>query len=92
MTLGTFMLLMLTLYLVMIAYGIVGAQRKLGDGALRIARALLVLIPPVLLAIALAASGEGDLVRQWWRLFALMPILGIVVAYLASRIARNVAP
>jgi hypothetical protein len=92
MTLGTVMLLILTVYLVLVAYGVVGARQKLGGGALRITRALLVLLVPALLAGALAASGEGDLVRQWWRLFVLMPVLGIAVAYLASRIARQVEP
>ena len=92
MTLGTLMLMVLIVYLVLIAYGMIGAQRKLAGSALRITRALLVLLVPTLLAGALAASGEGDLVRQWWRLFALMPALGIAVAYLAAQIARNVDP
>ncbi len=91
MTLGTLMLLILTVYLVLIAYGVVGTERKrLGPGARRITRALLVLLVPALLAGALIASGEADLVRQWWRLFVLMPVLGIVVALLAARIARQV--
>jgi heme A synthase len=93
MTLGTLMLLILIVYLVLIAYGVVGAERKkLAPGALRIKRALLVLLVPVLLVGALVASGEGDLVRQWWRLFVLMPVLGIIVAYLASRIGRQIEP
>ena len=91
MTLGTLMLLILTVYLVLIAYGVVGAERKkLAPAALRLTRALLVLLVPLLLVGALVASGEGDLVRQWWRLFVLMPVLGIIVAYLASRIGRSV--
>lgn len=92
MTLGTLLLLILITYLVLIAYGVVGARRKLRGGPLRIARALLVLLVPAGLAGALAASGEGDLVREWWRFFALMPILGVVTALLASRIARQVEP
>jgi hypothetical protein len=92
MTLGTLLLLILTIYLVLIAYGVVGAQRKLAGGALRLTRALLILLVPIALAGALAASGEGALVRQWWRLFVLMPVLGVVVAYLASRIGRSVEP
>ena len=86
------MLMILIIYLVLIAYGVVGARRKISGGALRITRALLVVLVPVLLAGGLWASGEGDLVRQWWRLFVLMPVLGIAVAFLASRIARNVEP
>lgn len=90
MTLGTLMLLVLTTYLVLIAYGVVGARRKLSGRALAVTLFLLVLLVPAVLAIALAASGEGDLVREWWRLFALMPILGGAVAYLAARIGRQV--
>jgi hypothetical protein len=91
-TLGTLLLLILIIYLVLIAYGVVGAQRKFSGGSLRIARALLVLLVPAGLAAALAASGDGDLVREWWRFFVAMPILGIVTALLASRIARQVEP
>ena len=92
MTLGTLLLLILTVYLVLIAYGVVGARRKLSGRALAVTLALLVLLVPVVLAAALAASGEGALVREWWRLFALMPILGGGVAYLAARIGRRVEP
>ena len=92
MTLGTLLLLILITYLVLIAYGVVGARRKLSGGPLRIALALLVLLVPAGLAAALAASGDGDLVREWWRFFVAMPILGIVTALLASRIARQVEP
>lgn len=92
MTLGTLLLLVLIIYLVLIAYGVVGTRRKFSGGSLRIARALLVLLVPAALAGALAASGDGDLVREWWRFFVLMPVLGIVTALLASRIARQVEP
>jgi hypothetical protein len=92
LTLGTLLLLILVLYLVLIAYGVVGAQRRFSGPALRITHVLLVLLVPVLLAGALAASGDGALVREWWRLFVLMPLLGILVALLASRIGRQVDP
>ncbi len=92
MTIGTLLLMILMIYLALIAYGVVGAQRRLSGGALRLTRALLVLLVPALLAGALVASGEGALVRDWWRLFVLMPVLGVVVAFLAARIARRVEP
>ena len=92
MTLGTLLLLILTVYLALIAYGVVGARKRLAGGALRVTRALLILLVPAALVGALYASGEGAVVREWGRLFVLMPILGIAVAYLASRIARNVEP
>lgn len=93
MTLGTFMLLLLILYLVLIAYGMVGlGRRKLGDGARRLTRALLVLLVPAALVGALILSGEAKLVRDWWLLFEAMPFLGVAVAYLAARIGRDPAP
>ena len=92
MTLGTLLLLIVSVYLVLIAYGVVGARRKLSGRALAVTLALLVLLVPVAIAGALAASGEGSLVREWWRLFAIMPILGGAVAYLAARIGRQVDP
>lgn len=92
MTLGTLLLVILITYLVLIAYGVVGAQRKLSGRALRITLVLLVLLVPAALAGMLVASGEGDLVRQWWRFFVLMPLLGIVVAFLTSRIGRRIGP
>ena len=91
MTLGTLMLLILIVYLVLVAYGVVGAERKkFGPAALRITRALLVLLVPVLLVGALLISGEDNLVRDWWLLFVAMPFLGMVVVWLAARIARQV--
>jgi hypothetical protein len=91
MTLGTLMLLILTIYLVLIAYGVVGTGRKkLGPAARRITHALLVLLVPALLVGALLASGEGEIVRDWWRLFLAMPLLGLVVVWLAARVARSV--
>ena len=92
MTLGTLLLLIVSVYLVLIAYGVVGARRKLSGRALAVTLALLVLLVPVAIAGALAASGEGSLVCEWWRLFAIMPILGGAVAYLAARIGRQVDP
>jgi cytochrome bd-type quinol oxidase subunit 2 len=93
MTLGTLLLLILITYLVLIAYGVVGAERKrMGEGALRLTRVLLVLLVPVLLVGALLMSGERALVRDWWVLFVVMPVLGLIVQMLAARIARQVEP
>jgi len=93
MTLGTLMLLILIVYLVLIAYGVAGAERKtLGPNALRITRALLIFLVPVLLVGALLISGEDNLVRDWWLLFVAMPFLGIAVTFLAARIARQIEP
>jgi hypothetical protein len=89
-TIGTTFLLILTAYLALIAYGIVGARRRLTGRGLRIAEILLVLVLPVLLAGVLAATGEGELVREWGRFFIAMPVAGAIVAVLADQIARRV--
>jgi cytochrome bd-type quinol oxidase subunit 2 len=87
------MLLILIIYLVLIAYGVVGAERKkLGRRARMITRAGLVLLVPVLLVGALIVSSEDSLVRDWWLLFVLMPFLGMLVVWLSARIAREVGP
>ena len=90
MTLGTFLLMLLTLYLVLIAYGVVSARRKFTGGALLLVQGLLVLVLPVALALAMLSYDERDVLIQWSRLFLAMPILGVVVVILADRIARKV--
>ena len=90
MTIGTTFLLILTAYLALIAYGIVGARRRLAGKALLVTEILLVLVLPVLLAGLLVATGEGELVRAWARFFIAMPVAGAIVAVLADQIARRV--
>jgi Mn2+/Fe2+ NRAMP family transporter len=92
MTLGTFLLMILTLYLVLIAYGVVGARRKFSGRPLLLVQGLLVLVLPVALVLAMLFYDERDILIQWLRLFIAMPILGVIVAILADRIARKVAP
>ena len=92
MTLETVFLTLVTAYLVLVAYGVVGARRRHVGRAKLIAEALLVILPPALIAGALAAAGEGALVTQWWRLFALMLVAGAVVAIVAEQVARRVVP
>jgi len=90
MTLGPILLTLLAAYLAVIAYGAVGARRKFTGTALRIVEAGLVLILPVVLVAVLVASGDGAVVREWGRLFAAMPVLGLVTVILADRIAAQV--
>lgn len=92
MTLGTLFLMVVTIYLVLIAYGVVGARRRLRHGSLVVTQALLVLLPPALLIGALVAADEAPLVAEWSRLLIAMPIAGAIVAVLAERIARRVEP
>ena len=90
MTLGPMLLTLLAAYLAVIAYGVVGARRKFTGTALRIVEAGLVLILPVVLVAVLVASGDSAVVREWGRLFAAMPVLGLVTVILADRIAAQV--
>lgn len=90
MTLGPMLLTLLAAYLAVIAYGAVGARRKFSGAALRIVQACLVLILPAALVGALLATGDDAVVREWGRLFAAMPVLGLVTLILADRIAARV--
>jgi len=89
MTLGPLLLTLLAAYLAAIAYGVVGARRKFAGSALRIVQAGLVLILPIVLVGVLIAGGDGAVVRAWWRLFAAMPVLGVITVILADRIAAQ---
>lgn len=93
MTLTTLFLMIVIIYLVLIAYGVVGLRRRRVAGRARlIAAAMIVVAPPALIAGLLAATGESELVRTW-RLFLLaMPIVGALAALLADQIARRVLP
>lgn len=89
MTLGSLLLTLLAAYLAVIAYGVVGARRKLSGAALRIVQACLILTLPAALVGALIVTGDGEVVRKWGRLFAAMPLLGLVTLIMADRIAAK---
>ena len=90
MTLGPLLLTLLAAYLAVVAYGAVGARRKFAGAALRVVQACLVLILPGMLVAALFASGDGAVVREWGKLLAAMPLLGLATLILADRIAAQV--
>jgi len=90
MTLDSLFLLLVTTYLVLIAYGVVGARARLAGRARGVAAGLAVVLPPVLIALLLWAMGEGALVVRWGRLFVAMGLAGAVVAAVADRVARRV--
>lgn len=92
MTLGTLLLMVVTVYLVLIAYGVVRARRRLAGRAKLVAEALLVVVPPMLMAGALVGADEGALVAAWWRLFVSMTMAGVCVAAVAEQVARRVEP
>jgi len=90
MTLGPLLLTLLAAYLAVVAYGAVGARRKFAGAPLRVVQACLVLILPVILVAAMLASGDDAVVREWGKLFAGMPVLGLATLVLADRIAARV--
>lgn len=92
MTLDTLLLMIVTIYLTLIAYGVAGVRRRMAGRPKLIAEVLLVAVPPLLLAGALVAADEAALVAAWWRLFALMAVSGAVIATLTEQIARRVGP
>jgi len=90
MTLGSLLLTLLAAYLAIVAYGAVRARRKFTSVPLRIVQLCLVLMLPSVLVGALFASGDAAVVHDWARLFAAMPVLGLVALILADRIAVQV--
>ena len=93
MTLETLFLMIVLIYLVLIAYGVVGMlKRKMVGRPKRVTEILIVLVPPAMIAGLLTVSGEGGLVIQWGLFIGAMPIVGAIVVVLAELIARRVQP
>jgi hypothetical protein len=93
MTLDTLFLMIVLIYLVLIAYGIVGMRRRKMVGRPKlVTEILIVLVPPAMIAGMLTASGEGGVVLQWGLFLGAMPVAGAIVAVLAEQIARRVEP
>lgn len=93
MTLGTLFLTILMIYLVLIAYGIVGMRRRHMHGRPKIVtQVLMVIAPPGLITLMLLISDERGLVEQWALFLLAMPVTGAIVAVLTELIARRVEP
>lgn len=93
MTLDTLFLMIVLIYLVLIAYGIIGMRRrKMVGRPKRVTEILIVLVPPAMIAGLLVVSGEGGLVLQWGLFLGAMPVAGAIVAVLTEQIARRVEP
>ena len=91
MTIATLFLMIVSIYLVLIAYGVVGARRRGMVGRARlISGALMVLIPPVAILGALYAIGDAFLLAGWGAVTLAMLAGGIAVAIAAELIARRV--
>lgn len=91
MTIETLFLMIVSIYLVLIAYGVVGARRRGLAGRARVtAGALMVLIPPIAILGALYATGDAFLTAGWGLVTVAMLLGGIAVAVAAELIARRV--
>jgi len=90
MTLETAFLMLILIYLVMIAYGVVGARRRKTPGRIRlIASALMVVIPPLAAFYALQSTGDPALVAVWGRVILAMLVSGIATGFFTEFVARR---
>jgi hypothetical protein len=93
MNLATLFLMIVLIYLILIAYGIVGMRKRKMVGRPKLTtEILIVLVPPAMIAGLLTISGEGGLVLEWGLFLGAMPIAGAIVAVLTEQIARRVEP
>ena len=91
MTLETAFLMLILIYLVMIAYGVVGARRRGTPGRIRlVAAALMVTIPPLAAFYALQSTGDSALVAVWGRVLVAMLVSGIATGFFTEYVARRV--
>jgi hypothetical protein len=90
MTIETLFLVLIPLYLVMIAYGIVGARRRGTSGRLRaVTAALMVLIPPLAILYALHSTGNAVLIADWRAATLGMLASGAATALFTEYVARR---
>jgi hypothetical protein len=90
-TLDLLFLLVVPTYLVLVAYGQVGARRrKLAPRARLIAAILRVALPPVALLGALWSTGDMVLFATWGAVTAGMAVAGAIVAGLVEIVAPRV--
>lgn len=91
MTIETLFLTIVTTYLVLVAYGVVGARRRrLSAQARLISGGLMVTIPPLAILGALYTTGDALLIAGWGAAMLAMLVGGVVVAVAAELIARRV--
>ncbi|QJU56761.1 hypothetical protein HL653_02235 [Sphingomonas sp. AP4-R1] len=91
MTLDTFFLLLVPTYLVLIAYGQVGARkRRLAPRMRGITAAIRVMLPPVVLIGTLAWEGDTGLLRAWLPVVIGMAVAGAIVAAAVEVVAPRV--
>jgi hypothetical protein len=91
MTIDILFVVLIPLYLVVIAYGVVGARRRGAPGRLRAATAaLMVLIPPLAILYALYSTGDAFLIAGWGIVVLAMLGSGVATAIFTEFVARRV--
>ena len=90
MTLETLFIVLIPLYLVVIAYSIVGSRRRGTPGRVRaISSAVIVLAPPVAILIALYSTGDAFLIAGWSAVALAMLASGAATAVFTEYMARR---
>lgn len=91
MTLQTLYVILVPLYLVLVAYGQVGARKRGLSGRVRvIAGTLRVILPPAALMLALFSTGDAPIIAGWCTVTAGMLVAGAIVAGLVEVVAPRV--
>lgn len=91
MTIETLFLLVVPIYLVLVAYGQVGARRRgLRPRMRAIAGGFRVALPPVALFLALLSTGDAALIAGWGMVTLGMVFAGAIAAGLVEIVAPRV--
>jgi len=91
MSLTTLFLLFGSLYLVIIAYGVVRTRKRSLPPRLRlISAAIQVIVPPVVGFALLLAGGDAFMIGGWGSLLAMLAVAGALLALCTDIVARRV--
>jgi hypothetical protein len=87
----TLFLLIGSIYLVIIAYGVVRTRKKgLPERARLASTAAQVLVPPVVLFAALLTTGDGQSIGGWGLMLGMLTVAGTLLAICTDMVARRV--
>jgi len=91
MNLTTLFLLIGSLYLVIIAYGVVRTRKRGLPPRLRvISAAIQVILPPLVVFGLLLAKGDAFMIGGWGSLLAMLAVAGALLALCTDIVARRV--
>lgn len=91
MTLETLFVLVVPVYLVLVAYGQVGARKRGLSPKMRgVTGAIRVAVPPVALVLAFLSTGMPRLLAAWGLVIVGMAVIGAIVAVVVEVVAPRV--